>query len=96
MHLTLCSTNWHKNQIVFVILHVFLHVFVFLSCPGFFNAIFREIFFPIMDKKTLIRLAQPAATTLLALSIFTLPFIVKASGITTVYQGDRYWKIRNY
>ena len=32
-----------------------------------------------MDKKTLIRLAQPAATTLLALSIISIPLIVKAS-----------------
>ena len=33
-----------------------------------------------MDKETLIRLAQPAATTLLALSICTLPITVKAYG----------------
>ena len=31
-----------------------------------------------MDKETLIRLAQPAATALLALSICTLPVTVKA------------------
>ena len=32
-----------------------------------------------MDKETLLRLAQPAATFALAISIFTLPFIAKAS-----------------
>ncbi len=32
-----------------------------------------------MDKETLVRLAQPAATFALAISIFTLPFIAKAS-----------------
>ena len=33
-----------------------------------------------MDKETLIRLAQPAATALLALSVMTLPITVKAYG----------------
>ena len=33
-----------------------------------------------MNKKTLFRLAQPAATTLLALSIFSLPATLKAYG----------------
>ena len=33
----------------------------------------------LMDKETLLRLAQPAATFALAISIFTLPFIAKAS-----------------
>ena len=32
-----------------------------------------------MDKETLIKLAQPAATGLLAISILSLPLIVKAS-----------------
>ena len=32
-----------------------------------------------MDKKTLIRLAQPAATFLLALSIFSIPLTSKAN-----------------
>ena len=48
-----------------------------------------------MDKETLIRFAQPAATALLALSICTLPLTVKAygdsvsvSGTTSVYQGE--------
>ena len=47
-----------------------------------------------MDKETLLRLAQPAATALLALSICTLPVTVKAygesvnvSGTISVYQG---------
>ena len=31
-----------------------------------------------MDKETLIRLAQPAATTLLAISVMILPITVKA------------------
>ena len=31
-----------------------------------------------MDKETLIRLAQPAATALLALSIFSVPIVSKA------------------
>ena len=33
-----------------------------------------------MDKETLIRLAQPAATALLAISVMTLPITVKAYG----------------
>ena len=48
-----------------------------------------------MDKETLIRLAQPAATALLALSICTLPLTVKAygdsvsvSGTISVFQGE--------
>ena len=47
-----------------------------------------------MDKETLIKLAQPAATALLALSILSFPFIVKASQSMTVYQGDLSWSIR--
>tara|TARA_B100000700_G_scaffold326318_2_gene437520 strand:+ start:358 stop:510 length:153 start_codon:yes stop_codon:yes gene_type:complete len=50
-----------------------------------------------MDKETLIRLAQPAATVLLALSICTLPATVKAygdsmsvTGRITVDQGS-FW-----
>ena len=31
-----------------------------------------------MDKETFIKLAQPAATALLAISILSIPFIVKA------------------
>ena len=46
-----------------------------------------------MDKETLIKLAQPVATTLLALSILSFPFIVKASQSMTVYQGDFSWRI---
>ena len=46
-----------------------------------------------MDKETLIRLAQPAATTLLAISILTLPLTVKAYDQSIkVYQGGR-WSI---
>jgi len=37
-----------------------------------------------MDKETLIRLAQPAATALLAISIATVPLIAKASGILQI------------
>ena len=37
-----------------------------------------------MDKETFIRLAQPAATFVLAMGIFTLPFIAKASGILQI------------
>ena len=37
-----------------------------------------------MDKETLIRLAQPAATFALAVSILTLPFIAKASGVLEI------------
>ena len=58
-------------------LHVFLHVFIFLSTI-FFNANNREIIYSIMDKETLIKLAQPAATLLLAISILSLPIISKA------------------
>ena len=43
----------------------------------------------LMDKETLLRLAQPAATFALAISISTLPFIARAS--TTMYvQGLQY------
>ena len=31
-----------------------------------------------MDKETLVKLAQPAATTLLAISVICIPLIVKA------------------
>tara|TARA_B100000700_G_scaffold328847_1_gene448107 strand:- start:4907 stop:5053 length:147 start_codon:yes stop_codon:yes gene_type:complete len=48
-----------------------------------------------MDKETLIRLAQPAATFALAISIFSLPFIAQASGIMTVYQGGS-WSVETY
>ncbi len=41
-----------------------------------------------MDKETLIKLAQPAATLCLSLSILSLPLIVKASQSMTVFQGD--------
>mgnify|MGYP001223750358 FL=1 len=44
-----------------------------------------------MDKETLIKLAQPAATTLLALSIVTLPFIAKASS-TMFIEGALYMR----
>ena len=37
-----------------------------------------------MDKETLIKLATPASIFALALSITTLPFIAKASGIMKV------------
>ena len=54
-----------------------------------------------MDKESLIRLAQPAATALLALSVMTLPITVKAYGerITldgniTVEQGSGYWYLK--
>ena len=41
-----------------------------------------------MEKETLIKLAQPADTILLALSILSFPFIMKASRCITVYQGE--------
>ena len=54
----------------------------------------------LMDKETLIKLAQPAATALLAISVMTLPITVKAygervtlDGIITVRQSG-YWDIR--
>ena len=46
----------------------------------FFDAMNREIFYTIMDKETLIKLAQPAATSLLAISLICLPFIARSSG----------------
>ena len=53
-----------------------------------------------MDKETLVRLAQPAATALLALSVLTLPLTVKAysdsisiDGEVTVTQGSGYFHI---
>tara|TARA_Y100001970_G_C14065848_1_gene766631 strand:- start:225 stop:395 length:171 start_codon:yes stop_codon:yes gene_type:complete len=46
-----------------------------------------------MDKETLIRLATPASIFALALSITTLPFIAKASGVMAVEgsDGNRYY-----
>ena len=38
----------------------------------------------LMDKETLLRLAQPAATLALAISISTLPFIARAAEILKV------------
>ena len=45
-----------------------------------------------MDKETLIRLATPLSIFALALSITTLPFIAKASGVMQVEgsSGNRY------
>ena len=44
-----------------------------------------------MDKETLVRLAQPAATALLALSVMTLPITVKAYGekVNVTIEGGR-------
>ena len=55
-----------------------------------------------MNKKTFFRLAQPAATTLLALSIFSIPLQIKAYGDKVevegpVYEEQRYgekWRVR--
>ena len=41
-----------------------------------------------MDKETLIRLAQPAATALLAISVMTLPITVKAYGESVRVSGS--------
>ena len=41
-----------------------------------------------MDKETLIRLAQPAATALLAISICTLPATVKAYSESVKVSGS--------
>ena len=47
-----------------------------------------------MDKETIVKLAQPAATFVLALSIISLPYIAKAvqttliDGVITVYHGN--------
>ena len=41
-----------------------------------------------MDKETLIRLAQPAATALLALSVMNLPITVKAYGVRITLDGN--------
>jgi len=53
----------------------------------FFDAKNREIFYTIMDKETLIKLAQPAATALLALSIISIPLIAKAE----FFSGATVW-----
>ncbi len=42
-----------------------------------------------MDKETLIRLATPASIFELALSIATLPFIAKASGVMRIEPSER-------
>ncbi len=41
-----------------------------------------------MNKKTFFRLAQPAATTLLALSIFSIPAQLKAYGDKVNVEGS--------
>jgi len=41
-----------------------------------------------MDKETLIRLAQPAATAILAISVMTLPITVKAYGDSMEISGS--------
>ena len=71
---------------------VVLNMFNFLSSIVFLMLTIGK-FYTHMDKETLIKLAQPAATALLALSILSFPFIVKASGSMTVYQGDYSWRI---
>ena len=40
-----------------------------------------------MDKETLLRLAQPAATFALALSVATLPMTVRAYGEAQIVKG---------
>ena len=52
-----------------------------------FNAKYREIFYSLMDKETLIKLAQPAATTFLALAIIAYPLIVNASGYQVISES---------
>ena len=42
-----------------------------------------------MDKETLIRFATPASIFALALSITTLPFIAKASGVLQIEASAR-------
>ncbi len=54
-----------------------------------------------MNTKTFFRLAQPAATTLLALSIFSIPLQIKAYGDKVEVEGtvyveqmyDETWKV---
>ena len=53
-----------------------------------------------MDKETLLKLAQPTATALLALAVLSLPLTVKAyadrvriDGEVTVTQGSGYFHI---
>ena len=53
-----------------------------------------------MDKETLLRLAQPAATLDLAITVATLPMTVKAYGDSmeiygkvTVEQGQGFWYV---
>ena len=43
-----------------------------------------------MTKKTFFRLAQPAATSLLALSIFSIPLQIKAYGDKVEVEGTVY------
>ena len=43
-----------------------------------------------MNKKTFFRLAQPAATSLLALSIFSIPLQIKAYGDKVEVEGTVY------
>ena len=43
-----------------------------------------------MTKKTFFRIAQPAATTLLALSIFSIPIQIKAYGDKVEVSGSIY------
>ncbi len=43
-----------------------------------------------MDKETLIRLATPASITLLALSIFSIPFMGKAD-VTSANIGESFF-----
>ncbi len=56
-----------------------------------FNAKNREIFYSIMDKENLIKLAQPAATSLLALSILAFPFISNAGYYDAGGQGNPFY-----
>ena len=46
-----------------------------------------------MRKDGLLKLAMPASISLLAVAIFFLPFVVKASGSMTVYQGGD-WSVQ--
>ena len=48
-----------------------------------------------MEKETLIRLAQPAATALLAISIISIPLIVKAEYYRGTWNSPVYVEHKN-
>ena len=66
--------------------HIKENLIIFSS--SFIDAISRKVILIFMDKETLLKLAQPAATALLAFSIISVPFVAHASISSAISYGS--------